>query len=224
MVMQEDRFWRPSPYDVNAYSARRFHPVPYCIAELNYLVHLSKVQSQPRWWLDVEDRLKGQQWKDSLTDNEASFLQHELEHYATMLRHSTAMPVPQSTHGVFASDVLMESSILESMQRGSTKLKPSEHFGELALVDPSLYSAVNGRTRLSDVCNAVVGHEVVAWQVRGSPDDSISDKFQWLPCDVVVAGDGKASIRSYINNLHAGRPRRALRKLGRRPHGHRALV
>jgi hypothetical protein len=29
-----------------------------------------------------------------------------------------------------------------------------------------------------------------------------SKKFQWLPAEFVVDGDGRATIESYINNLH----------------------
>lgn len=87
------------------------------------------------------------------------------------------------------------------------------------LVHPSLFPLLYGRSRI--LSSEVVGLQdcvnyIGKVEVTTEPDDSQfkighvwgssdpkfwSKAFQWLPCDVVFAGDD-VKITSYINNLH----------------------
>ncbi|KAL3962851.1 WD40 repeat 2 [Purpureocillium lilacinum] len=95
----------------------------------------------------------------------------------------------------------------------------------LDLVHPSLWPLVYGRTRvlsdrrvpLSDsLAYSGLGDVIPAPDPEhnksripsrrwGRGDDDVSaysTRFQWLPCDVSLDGQGNATIDSYINNLH----------------------
>ena len=69
----------------------------------------------------------------------------------------------------------------------------------LDLVHPSLYPIVYGRTFIKDL-------QTGKCEVSKPPDDAsyyVSQKFQWLPSDFVVAEDGTVTLASpYINNVH----------------------
>ncbi|KAG8422980.1 hypothetical protein J3459_009899 [Metarhizium acridum] len=93
----------------------------------------------------------------------------------------------------------------------------------LDLVHPSLFPLLYGRSRIMrhqriglDECLNFCGHgflldkpgddsesqleATIDW--RGAPIEVVSPSFQWLPCDVVIDENGRATIESYINNLH----------------------
>ena len=95
----------------------------------------------------------------------------------------------------------------------------------LDLVDPSLFPLIYGRSRVLPTgkvglqdCTEYIGKGEIApyldlpdlttpkscpfeWSRTGNID-YWSAEFQWLPCDVKLAGEGDTKIISYINNLH----------------------
>jgi hypothetical protein len=100
----------------------------------------------------------------------------------------------------------------------------------LDLIHPSLFPVVYGRTqklsteRVQDLVgdegfllkfigegevisppepatrNVQAGRHTIAY--RAPPREYLSQKYQWLPSEFFVDGDGDAAILSYINNLH----------------------
>ncbi|KID79318.1 uncharacterized protein G6M90_00g020900 [Metarhizium brunneum] len=93
----------------------------------------------------------------------------------------------------------------------------------LDLVHPSLFPLLYGRSRIMrhqriglDECLNFCGRgfllekpgddsesqleATIDW--RRAPIEVVSPRFQWLPCDVAIDEDGRATIESYINNLH----------------------
>jgi len=73
------------------------------------------------------------------------------------------------------------------------------------LIDPSLYPIVYGRT----MGKALGSGTVTILEPPELDDDDprfISKRFQWIPSDFSVSGDGKVTLTSpYINNIHPTR-------------------
>lgn len=108
---------------------------------------------------------------------------------------------------------------LENVPDDQKDWHPGSDNKVLDLVHPSLYPLVYGRSRVLDdwyiyladtLGNRGVGSTILGQMEEESEDDRrddgnlssfISRKFQWLPCDVEIAG-GKAKIDTYINNVH----------------------
>ncbi|PYH88705.1 hypothetical protein BO71DRAFT_364855 [Aspergillus ellipticus CBS 707.79] len=88
------------------------------------------------------------------------------------------------------------------------------------LVHPSLFPVVYGRTRIlpegrlttTDCMESIGQGEVIPippaeetkqhWRRNAEDWNAYSRRFQWLPCDVELPGEGGCRIVSYINNLH----------------------
>ena len=73
------------------------------------------------------------------------------------------------------------------------------------LIDPSLYPIVYGRTM-----GKALGSETITILEPPELDDAdprfVSKRFQWIPSDFSVSGDGKVTLISpYINNIHPTR-------------------
>ena len=72
-----------------------------------------------------------------------------------------------------------------------------------ALVHPSLYPIVFGRT-MGKVTGSNTATILKAPTLQNSKH--VSKRFQWLPSDFAVDGDGKVTLASpYINNIHPSR-------------------
>ena len=91
-------------------------------------------------------------------------------------------------------------SPLEDVPDAEKDWHPRSKNQVLDLVHPSLYPIVYNRTFIQDP-------QTGKCEVLEPQDDSheyyISEKFQWLPSDFVVAEDGAVTLASpYINNVH----------------------
>ncbi|KAJ3535176.1 hypothetical protein NMY22_g6606 [Coprinellus aureogranulatus] len=102
---------------------------------------------------------------------------------------------------------------LEHLPPDQRDWHPGSHKTVVDLVHPSLYPLVYGTSKILAVGQKVVGLDeciVRCGDGRTLQADRVtnqdvtepfSSKFQWLPCEVDISGDG-AKITSYINNLH----------------------
>jgi hypothetical protein len=133
---------------------------------------------------------------------------------------------------VVKSDIAVSSETQASLQAAVHGLEnvpevykdwhPRSDGKVLDLVHPSLFPLIYGRSRILpagevglDDCIESCGKGVVipSDEERGLDNrlgdnyapSSYSTNFQWLPSHVSISMDGKASITSYINNLHPQR-------------------
>ena len=75
----------------------------------------------------------------------------------------------------------------------------------LDLVHPSLYPIVYGRT-MGKISGSDTIEVLECPELEGSDPQFVSKRFQWLPSDFFVDGDGKVTLVSpYINNVHPTR-------------------
>lgn len=102
-------------------------------------------------------------------------------------------------------------SPLEDVPEEEKDWHPGSDNKVLDIVHPSLYPLVYGRSRvLTDrtinlenaLENCGTGEVVPSQELSSARNDEfLSKRFQWLPCDVKIE-DSKATIDSYINNVH----------------------
>ena len=90
-------------------------------------------------------------------------------------------------------------SPLEAVPDAEKDWHPGSNNQVLDLVHPSLYPIIYGRTLVKDSqtgkCDAL--------EFPSDRSHYVSQKFQWLPSDFVVAEDGTVTLASpYINNVH----------------------
>jgi hypothetical protein len=154
----------------------------------------------------------------------------ELRKKARLYEETGLIPVMDYSACVIKSDTLLDpdqdSDLLASLKTAVARLEdvpddqkdwhPRSNQQVLDLVHPSLYPLVYGRTRgLTDrrinLANALdhcgAGSVIPSQEGTKSkpvdPSPFLSRRFQWLPCDVELdAATGRASVDSYINNLH----------------------
>ncbi|KAG9404201.1 hypothetical protein AC1031_005739 [Aphanomyces cochlioides] len=205
-MAQANEVWRPMSYTDNKYAYTVFDK-PYTLIELSYMAILSEVLAKTNWWIKMNDATILAKWKSEsqLSDYDFAYLDAELNDIAQKCRlddPSTASPIPLPVHGVFMTDKLKTSPLLQAIRSAAVKLEQEARSNDqvLDIVHPSFYCAVNGRTRISQTVNTVMGDQVLNWPNSGGYD--ISDKFQWLPTPIKVDKEGKASFGSYINNIH----------------------
>jgi len=73
------------------------------------------------------------------------------------------------------------------------------------LAHPSLYSIVFGRT-MGKVPGSDTTTILEPPTIEGADPQYVSQRFQWIPSDFSVGGDGKVTLTSpYINNIHPTR-------------------
>ena len=151
----------------------------------------------------------------------------ELRGKADLYEKTGLIPVFDYSATVIKSDKLFSEDLrqalikavvpLENVKEAEKDWHPGSDGKVLDLVHPSLYPLVYGRSRiLSDrrinVQNCL--QHCGMGETLPLPDSSLmhndlsieapelfSQKFQWLPCDVVLDGP-RARIDSYVNNLH----------------------
>ena len=101
---------------------------------------------------------------------------------------------------------------IEDVSEDRKDWHPRSNNQVLDLVHPSLYPLVYNNTKsLETGLSIPLPHVVRTWveteedkwvDLHGENPNIWSTKFQWLPSDFQVSVDGKAEIKSYINNLH----------------------
>ena len=99
---------------------------------------------------------------------------------------------------------------LENVPEAKRDWHPGSDGKVLDLVHPSLCPLIYGRSRILpegavplETCYKYSGRgEIFPGPWAKKFPLYYSKNFQWLPCEVELAQDGKAKIKSYINNLH----------------------
>lgn len=147
----------------------------------------------------------------------------ELRKKADIYEKTGLVPVLDYSACVVKSDKIIgeDQTLVDDLKKAVASLEdvpedqkdwhPGSDEKVLDLVHPSLYPLVYGRSRVLndrrinlenalEHCGTgeVIPSQKETFVERGS---FLSKRFQWLPCDVNIAG-GKAEIDSYINNLH----------------------
>ncbi|KAI5121387.1 hypothetical protein M0805_001200 [Coniferiporia weirii] len=155
-----------------------------------------------------------------LNEKQTEYVLDELDGYAKLRDEETGIQV-SSFDGIWHSDTLIDGSLREVIKKGITALEdvpdsqkdwhPGSDDQVLDLVHPSLYCVVYGRTLAYPSGSDPHAHSSADLKPLPSPSLSISGfssmrlksrKFQWLPTDFAVAGDGTVKGVGYINNLH----------------------
>ena len=152
---------------------------------------------------------------------------NELKVKAELFEKTGLVPVLDYSEAAIKSDVVMTEEMREELRTTVARLledvpedqkdwHPGSDGKVLDLVHPSLWPLLFGRTRIltdkrigvHDALEHCGTGKVIPTplkqEMRGLDSDGIvSDRFQWLPCDVALdPSTGKATIDSYINNLH----------------------
>ncbi|KAG9404203.1 hypothetical protein AC1031_005743 [Aphanomyces cochlioides] len=208
------QFWRPTLYNDNKHAYVTFDKA-YTRHELEYLDILCRVLSVPEWWIHMKNEATLVRWRRDLeaSKSEFNYLIAELNDIAQkcQLGDSSSMTsIPLPVHGVFMTDGLYESPLIQDIRSVAWKLEnEARHRGDfdpkssnqvVNVVHPSMYCAVTGRTRFSETINALLGDRILAWP---EPDEvDLEHEFQWLPTPVTVDAQGTARFGSYINNIH----------------------
>ncbi|KAL3599972.1 hypothetical protein FPOAC2_04201 [Fusarium poae] len=157
----------------------------------------------------------------------------ELRFKADLYEKTGLIPVYDYSVAVLKSDCIMTAEMAKSLQEAVRLLEdvpldqmdwhPRSQEQVLDLVHPSLWPLVYGRSRV--LADGVIGlqdafaNEGKLVTIRSPADEDcyrykkggfsgqgfpvLSNRFQWLPCDVFLdAVTGGVQITSYINNLH----------------------
>jgi hypothetical protein len=153
----------------------------------------------------------------------------ELQFKADLYEKTGFIPIMDYSATAIKSDTLMTDELaselnaavaaLENVPEDRKHWHPGSNERVLDLVHPSMFPLIYGRSRI--VTEKRIGldealeycgtgqtiPEPLPVEMQGptrNPDISaLSNRFQWLPCDVSLnVANGKAKIESYINNLH----------------------
>ncbi|KAJ3193786.1 hypothetical protein HK101_004097 [Irineochytrium annulatum] len=193
---------------------------PIFKTEKAYIAVLGEILGKVGWQEKMRDEeIWGRWMKESeLAPAAAVHLRKELEHLAAnrivrVDRPAGALISPFSAHGAYLSDTVIDAELARVLRK---RLQPAEdlalleerwHPGSkrqvLDVVHPTPYCLVYGRTLTSGTPTAIVGtNATVPPQAK---DNDVSEKFQWLPCEVDVDDDGRVTLRSPIHNLRPTR-------------------
>ncbi|WP_418959589.1 DUF4246 domain-containing protein [Streptomyces tritici] len=181
---------------------------PRTLRELQMMQCSAHIRSKPGWFDKRNDAGIVARWTreavdQGLTEAQVRYVLDELAHYAALRDARTGVEV-SAVDGVWQSDALVDEAlrarlreavrVLEDVPEAEQDWHPGSDGQVLDLVHPSLFCLVRG----------VSGEPERAWD---NPTDrystyEFSEKFQWLPTDVEVSGDGDVAFRSYVNNVH----------------------
>ncbi|MUT92876.1 DUF4246 domain-containing protein [Streptomyces sp. Z38] len=186
---------------------------PRTLREIEMMQCSAQLRAKPRWFEKMRDAGIVARWAEEaaaqgLTEAQVRYVFDELAHYAALRDEGTGAEV-SAVDGVWQSDTLVDDGlrarlrdavrVLEEVPEEEWDWHPGSGGQVLDLVHPSLFCLVRG----------VSGAPERAWE---NPTDhyarhEFSEKFQWLPTDVDVDADGRASFRSYVNNVHPDKHR-----------------
>ena len=94
---------------------------------------------------------------------------------------------------------------LEAVPDSEKDWHPGSNGFLLNLVHPGLYPIVYGRT-MGKLPGSDTATILVPPELTGTDPKFVSERFQFLPSDFSVGGDGKVTLASsYINNIHPAR-------------------
>ncbi|WP_406364756.1 DUF4246 domain-containing protein [Streptomyces sp. NBC_00645] len=181
---------------------------PRTLRELQMLECSAHIRAKPAWFDKMNDAEIVARWMreavaQDLTEAQVRYVLAELAHYAALRDGRTGVEV-SAVDGVWQSDTLVDDKlrsrlreavqVLEQVPEAEQDWHPGSDGQVLDLVHPSLFCLVRG----------VSGGPERAWQnpTNRYSKHEFSEKFQWLPTDVDVSGDGDVTFRSYVNNVH----------------------
>ncbi len=200
----------PLPFVASRFS---MFATPRTLREIEMMQCSAQLRAKPRWFEKMRDAGIVARWAEEasaqgLTEAQVRYVLDELAHYAALRDEGTGAEV-SAVDGVWQSDTLVDDGlrarlrdavrVLEEVPEKEWDWHPGSGGQVLDLVHPSLFCLVRG----------VSGAPERAWE---NPTDryarhEFSEKFQWLPTDVDVHADGRASFRSYVNNVHPDKHR-----------------
>ncbi len=195
----------PLPFQT---SRSRPFAAPRTLRELEMMRCSSHIREKEGWFNKRNDAEIVARWTreavaQGLTEAQVGYVLAELAHYAALRDPRTGIEV-SAVDGVWQSDTLVDDGLrsrlreavraLEEVPEAEKDWHPGSGGQVLDLVHPSLFCLVKG----------VSGAPERAWK---NPTDrwskyEFSEKFQWLPTDVVVGDDGEVTFDSYVNNVH----------------------
>ncbi|MHA4816837.1 DUF4246 domain-containing protein [Streptomyces aculeolatus] len=192
------------------FQAARSHTfaTPRTLRELQMMQCSAHIRAKPQWFDKMNDSGIVARWTEEavaqgLTEAQVRYVLAELAHYAALRDAGTGIEV-SAVDGVWQSDTLVDDAlrsrlreavrVLEEVPAAELDWHPGSDGQVLDLVHPSLFCLVREAS----------GGPERAWE---NPTDrwskyEFSEKFQWLPTDVDVSGDGEVAFRSYVNNVH----------------------
>lgn len=205
----------------------------YTVRELKMLAMINELTDMPDWDRKVFDSDFTFKWKsaklltgDDVTRSMAEWCIEEVKCYVHSFIPSRIIHALDG--GVIKSDDSVEISLKDDISNGAARLRniavkteDSEN-SVLDIVDPYLYPFAFQKTRTLHF-DTLTTSECVSRSGEGEPvkkpssdecvqqehnkypnDVAWSNRFQWLPFDVVFEnrGAGASSIASYINNVH----------------------
>lgn len=203
------------PLPFHASRALRYAP-PRTLRELDIMRCSAHIRAKPGWFDKMDDadivaRWAGEAAAQGLTEAQVRYVLDELRYYAALRDAHTGAEV-SAVDGVWQSDSLVDEELRSRLREAARVLEevgeeekdwhPGSNGQVLNLVHPSLFCLVR----------EVSGAPEWAWRHEEgrSAGPEFSQRFQWLPTDVDVRGDGDVVLSSYVNNVH--------------PHKHRALA
>ncbi|MFJ4870079.1 DUF4246 domain-containing protein [Streptomyces sp. NPDC088757] len=197
----------PFPLPFQASRSTAF-ATPRTLRELQMMRCSAHIRAKPGWFdkrndADVVARWTREAVAQGLTEAQVRYVLDELAHYAALRDERTGVEV-SGVDGVWQSDTLVDEElrsrlreavrVLEEVPEAERDWHPGSGGQVLDLVHPSLFCLVR----------EVSGAPERAWlnPTTSYSKHEFSERFQWLPTDVEVSGDGAAVFRSYVNNVH----------------------
>ncbi|KAF9779819.1 hypothetical protein BJ322DRAFT_1113127 [Thelephora terrestris] len=196
---------------------------PKTIVELRMCALSNRIREKPNWWEKMQDDAIVEKWRDEalqqtgdddnpeweLTPGMVNYVLEELQGYADLRDPETG--IEARFKRIWKSDGLIPVSLREKLLAAVAPLEgvpdsekdwhPGSDGLVFDLVHPSLYSVVYGRTMRKGPRSGLKA--LVAPRFESGDLKFTSERFQWLPSDFLIDGDGKATLASpYINNVH----------------------
>ncbi|MFC8294056.1 DUF4246 domain-containing protein [Streptomyces sp. NPDC057242] len=195
----------PSPFHASRSMA---FATPRTLRELRMIECSAHIREKPDWSGKMRDPEIVGRWAreavaQGLTEAQVRHVLAELAHYAALRDGRTGAEV-SGVDGVWQSDALVDDGlrsrlreavrVLEEVPEAERDWHPGSDGQVLDLVHPSLFCLVR----------EVSGAPEEAWRnpTNSYSKHEFSERFQWLPTDVEVDGDGAVAFRSYVNNVH----------------------
>ncbi|KAK0389036.1 hypothetical protein NLU13_2612 [Sarocladium strictum] len=183
---------------------------------------VEKLTNKAKWWLKCRDEEIAERWRKEMLEMDwekllgslyadftplmADAVIAELRKKATFYELSGLVPIMDASAAAIKSDTILTEELAQALKKAVARLEsvpeeqkdwhPGSNNQVLDLVHPSLWPLVYALS-YSGTGAVIPKPSQLERLTKGQ-----SNSFQWLPCDVGISSDGKATIESYINNLH----------------------
>lgn len=205
----------PTPFIVGEYGEGA---EPKTLLERKIAEVSATIRRKPDWQTKVRLQSVVNKWKQEcfeqgITEEQYKFIIDELKYYTRLSENKIRI---SPVDGVYEADNIINPtlrkdllecvSVLENVPEDQKDWHPDSGSQVLDLVHPSLFCFVNNVTNVTD--QTVNLWDAMSYVNVGSKlhmveknDYSYSNKYQWLPTEFSIDQNGKARIKSYINNL-----------------------